>query len=73
MQKKIKQAEEFQKEERQKVAASEKQKAENVFKEKANVNAEHRFQVILVLLTAAATLLIEHFIEIVNFFCKFFH
>lgn len=39
----------------------------------ANVKAEHGFQVILALLGAAATLLIEHFMEIFDFLKRLLH
>lgn len=71
-QKKVSQAAERQNEERRKAIELEKNKIEEAAKEKAKINAEHRFQVMLVLITAATTLLVEHFIEILHFFCEFF-
>ena len=39
----------------------------------ANVKAEHGFQVMLVLMGVAATLLIEHFMEIFDFLKRLLH
>lgn len=39
----------------------------------ANVKTEHGFQVMLVLMGVAATLLIEHFMEIFDFLKRLLH
>ena len=71
-QKKVNQAAERQIEERRKATELEKKNSEEATKQKAKVNAEHRFQVMLVLITVAATLLVDHFVDILHFFCKLF-
>lgn len=52
--------------------ALEKQKAEAMADEIAKEKRERRFQVIHTLFTIAATLIIEHFVEITKFIFEFF-
>lgn len=54
-------------------AALEKQKAEKMADEVAEKRQEHMFDVIHTLFTIAATLIIEHFVEIAKFVYEFFH
>lgn len=49
------------------------EEAKRVAEEIAKEKREHRFQILLVLLTAAATLFIEHFMELLDFFKNLFH
>lgn len=53
-------------------AALEKQKAEEMANEIAKEKRERRFQVMHTLFTIAATLFVEHFVEIAKFVYKFF-
>ena len=70
---KVNQIEERQIEERRKTEKLKEEQTKKVAQDIANVKAEHRFQVMLVLLGVAATLLIEHFMEIFDFLKRLLH
>lgn len=59
--------------ERANAEALKQQEAKRVADEVAKEKREHRFEILKILLTVAATLLVEHFGEIVEFFAKLFH
>ena len=53
-------------------AELEQQKAEEMTQKNTERKLEHRFEIVKILITAAATLFIEHFMEILQFFKKLF-
>lgn len=49
-------------------AALEKQKTQEMSQKAAERKIEHRFEIVKILITIAATLFVEHFVEIFQFF-----